>query len=125
MSSPVRVSQLWIPGRLPGLNDIVAMNRSSHHAYHACKNKWHHTIGLIAMASGAKRFERAHIRLQWVEPNKRRDPDNVCGGLKFILDALKLSGVLGSDGWAGVLSIAHTWGVDKSNPGVRVTLIAG
>ena len=46
------------------------------------------------------RFDRpVLIHYRWIEPNRRRDKDNVAFAKKFILDALQEAGVIKSDGW--------------------------
>lgn len=93
--------------------------------YAQAKAKHSHEIGLLAKAAGIPAFEAAHFTFHWVEPNKRRDPDNVAaGGRKFCLDALQQCGVLPNDGWKQILSFADTFEVNAANPGVMVVLRA-
>lgn len=61
------------------------------------------------------------MALGWVEPGKRRDPDNIRAGVKFILDALVAEGALPGDGWRHVHGLSDTYEVGPV-PGVRVTL---
>lgn len=123
----MRVASLWIPGRMPGQNELGAMlrHKGGYRKYAAIKRKWQETIGLLLASSPIAPFEAAHVRFELVEPNKRRDPDNACAGaVKICLDALQQHGVLGNDGWTQVLSLSFKWRVDKAKPGVLVTLLA-
>ena len=67
-------------------------------------------------------MRNAYVTCRWIERNAKRDPDNICAGLKFILDTLVYKKILPGDGWADVLGIAHAFAIDASNPGVLVTL---
>lgn len=122
----VKTAQLWIPGRLPGLNELMAMAlrpKYGRRLYAQAKAKHSHEIGLLARAAGIPAFEAAHFKFHWVEPNRRRDKDNVAaGGRKLILDALQECSVLGNDGWKQILSFADTFEVNAANPGVMVVL---
>lgn len=93
---------------MPGLNDLIACAKVSGrrngqknwNAYAAMKKQWGEIIKLTALAQGIKPVTRVWIDYVWIEPNKKRDPDNVCaGGRKLILDGLVHAGVLPGDGW--------------------------
>lgn len=110
---------LWLPGRFLGLNDLL-LNRGSRITE---KKRQCATVVLLAQAARVPRFASAHVSFEWAEPNKRRDPDNFCGGgAKVILDALQHAGVIPGDGWGHVLGLSHRWACDPKNPGVQVTL---
>jgi hypothetical protein len=60
-------------------------------------------------------------RFRVVERDRRRDPDNFCGGsAKLVLDGLVKCRVLPNDGWGGVLSLSYQWEVGE--PCIEVTL---
>lgn len=115
---------LWIPMPLPGLNDIIGESSRSHHGWNRLKQKWGRTVVLYARAQGFETIQTpAHFELEFIEPNRRRDPDNIIsGGCKVILDALVQAGLLSDDGWDEVASILPSWRVDSEKPGVRVTV---
>lgn len=125
---------LWIPLPLPNLNDLIKeatdtirtksgqVLRGVHYA-----NMKRHWAGVVRIHAHAQHFDPiagpAHYEIEFVEPNRRRDPDGlVAGGLKIIFDALQEAGLMQNDGWANVLSISPTWRVDKTKPGVRLTV---
>lgn len=58
----------------------------------------------------------------WIEPNRKRDKDNIAFAKKFIQDALVDCEVLKDDGWTNVIGFTDTFGVDKKNPRVVVTI---
>jgi hypothetical protein len=114
-------AELWIPGRLCGLNELM-LDRSVR-----IRDKKKARLAIMALCFAARlpRFERAYIDFEWVEPNKRRDPDGfTSGGRKVILDALQHALVLPGDGWRHVLGFTDTWRCDPTAPGVLVVLRA-
>lgn len=63
------------------------------------------------------------IDFKWTEPNQKRDPDNIIGGQKVILDALVICGVIPNDTQQWIKGIRHTFmGPDKLNPKIVVTV---
>lgn len=116
---------LWVPGKLPGLNDLIAAAKGHGGrgwGYSKLKREWTDTVMLLAKARRLPSFQRVRIGFLWVEQSRRRDPDNIAaGGRKLILDGLVKAGVLPEDGWAEVESWHDTFTVG-SEPGVRVEL---
>lgn len=117
---------LWIPGPLPGLNDLLAAKGSGHgraNAYARLKARWTDHIALLARAARLRPVAAAEITFAWCERNRRRDPDNIAaGGRKLVLDALVAAGVLPNDGWGQVREWTDTFELTRT-PGVRVTLV--
>ncbi len=117
---------LTIPGRLPGMNDMLAAARSSKGRYNGwakIKAEWERIIAAHIHAQGIRPVDRAHLKITWIEPNGRRDPDNIRAGAKIILDTLVQTKILATDTQKHVLGIADRWGRDKLNPRVRVEII--
>lgn len=117
----MRTVRLWLPGRLPGLNDLLFTNVGARIKH---QNGPKQAVALLVQAQRVTPFERpVRLTFEWREPNKRRDPDGICaGGAKVTIDALKTAGVLPNDGWKNIAAIAHTWRVDAKAPGVMVTI---
>lgn len=120
---------LWIPGPLPGLNELLAAAKSGRgrgNAYARLKADWTQSVWAHAKAAHLKPMTTpVRISFLWVEKDRRRDPDNVAGGgRKLILDGLVKAGVLKDDGAAEIRSWTDTFTVDKANPGVRVELVS-
>ena len=113
-----------INGRLPGLNDYTKACRTHRQVgakmKRECQQK---VVGVINEVLPDTSFKKIKLDIRWVEPNKRRDPDNISSfGTKVILDALVAAGIISDDGWDEIESINHTWSVDKQNPRVEVKI---
>lgn len=123
------MNEVFIPGPLPGLNELLAQKRhrtkNGGDAYNVTKAAYGGQIAMIFRASGVRRIERAILHFVWVEPHRRRDPDNVsAGGRKLILDSLTDAGILvNGDGWKGIVHLSEQWEVDANRPGVRVSVV--
>lgn len=92
-------------------------------AYSNMKKDYTALAMMQAMDKGT--FEGAvDITLTWYRKDRRSDPDNVAGGIKFLLDGFVKAGLLKNDGFKQVNSITHYFGVDKDNPRVDVELIS-
>ncbi len=117
---------LWVPGQLPGMNELIAAAKGQGgrgYAYAKLKRQWTQTIVLLCKAARLPHLPCARLQFEWREKARHRDPDNVAaGGRKLILDGLVEAGVLPGDGWDYVLGWEDTFVVDK-NPGVKVELV--
>jgi Holliday junction resolvase RusA-like endonuclease len=110
----------FIPGPLPGRNEAEKAARTNR--YQAAKLKFDWTLQCqCAMGGTGKKFDRVNVELIWVEANRRRDPDNIMGGIKYVLDGIVKAGILKNDGWAQIASIENKFETGI-NPGVWVTL---
>lgn len=76
-----------------GMNELIAAARTNR--YVAAKQERENIEYVMWHAKAAMTKERfkpikgkAHVHIEFIEPNARRDPSNVLGGVKFILDAL-------------------------------------
>ena len=110
-----------IPFRLPGMNEIIDANRESRYAGATQKA----TYTLLARNAGQNAepvIGRVDVVCTWYCKDRRRDPDNVSAGIKFVLDGLIQAGVLQNDGWKQIRSIRHEFSVDKQRPRVEVEL---
>jgi len=92
----------------PSLNEFANLRRSNAWKYRSLRSAWHYAIGqaLLEARSMSRR------PLAWPRPPKERvsvrvtryapahhwlDPDNLTGGLKPVLDALKAHEVIDND----------------------------
>lgn len=116
---------LWIPGQMPGLNELIAAAKGAGGtgaAYAKLKRAWTETVWALAKRDRLPHFQRASLAFEWREPNRRRDPDNIAaGGRKLILDGLVTAKVLPGDGWAHVARWTDRFEV-AGFPGVLVTI---
>jgi hypothetical protein len=116
----------FIDGTLPSMNDIIAACHSKYRGkYNNMKKKSAERISLAMRESNIQHVDHALFEFLWIEPNKRRDPDNVCaGGRKFILDTIVSCGIMKDDSAKYVMGFKDDWGYDKESPGVQVTIKA-
>jgi len=56
----------------------------------------------------------------WVEPNRKRDKDNIAFAKKFIQDALVSAGVLQGDGWKHIEGFTDFFEVDSESPRIEI-----
>ena len=85
------IQRFEIPGRLAGLNEIIAAARLSKFASSAQKREETNRCAWSARAAAPALVPvelPAVFRFVWIEPNEARDPDNIAAGAKFILDGL-------------------------------------
>jgi len=120
------IQTLWIPGRLPGLNEIVEDAKGSGgrgRKYSKSKREETDRIAWLAKAARLKPMGRVRVIFEWREPNLKRDVDNIRAGAKYVLDGLVAAKVLAKDGRKHVVGLADEYGLDRLLPGVLVTLI--
>lgn len=113
-----------IPGRLSGLNEMVNANRTN--PYKGAKlKKDNERIVMDALRYQRVQpvYEPVYLRFMWVEPNKRRDKDNIASAHKYILDALVKMGILENDGWKQILGFSDRFAVDPKNPHIVVEIL--
>lgn len=114
--------KLEIPGRLPGLNEIIAAAKSHYAKYSTEKKEYTEEVAWLAKKAKLPRYEKSYLVITWHEPNSRRDPDNVMAGQKFILDGLVQAGVIPDDSQKYILGIYHRFMVDRKNPRIEVEI---
>ena len=109
------------PGRLPGLNEIIdaaKQGRGKYQPYAIMKEQYTSDIGWLAKKLPA--YNRVDITITWYEPDLRRDPDNIMGGAKFVMDGLVAGGAIKDDSQRYINSISHQFEVDRENPRVEI-----
>lgn len=130
--------KLFIEGPLPGMNEIIELAKKSGNrrgakcwnGYAEMKKTWGEIVKLTALAQKIKPVSaRVWIDYVWYEPNRKRDPDNVCaGGRKLILDGLVHAGVLQGDGWkhiSGHSDVFTCVRMGHGRPGVMIVIREG
>lgn len=116
---------LIIPGKLDNLNDYISAERTNRHKGAKMKADNGNIVSLaIGRCMRGVRIERpVYMDYLWVEPNRRRDLDNISSfGRKVIQDALVQCGVLQDDGWKHVVGFSDRFEVDKVNPRIEVLI---
>lgn len=106
------IQKFTIPARLPGLNEIIEANRTNR--YEGAKQK---EIADMLVAFHAKRIKPLEspcvVKIRFIEPNKKRDIDNIYSGAKFVLDGLRKAGILKNDSQKWVVDLKCEIGFDK------------
>ena len=112
--------KIVIEGEMPGMNKIIAAAKSHYGAY--AKIKKENTESVAWVAKKIPKKERVYLDITWYCKNKRRDPDNIAGAIKFILDGLVEAGVIANDGWKENGGWSNKFEVDKENPRVEIII---
>lgn len=118
-TSHPNIQTLFIPGPLPGANDII---RKHHMVYSKLKSQWGLTCARCILVAKLKRVQYCRISFLWQEKHNRRDDDNVIFGQKFVLDALRDTKIIPDDRRQFIHSLTHRVIVVPTNPGVFVTV---
>ncbi len=115
--------KLVIKGRLPGLNEYIEAERQHRQKAAKLKRDAEEIVIWSAKASLRGKIPTPTImHYLWVEPNKKRDKDNISSfGRKVIQDALVKAGYLPGDGWNWIEGFTDSFEVDRMNPRIEVT----
>lgn len=93
------MTKFTIHSRLPSLNDVISDNRANR--YKGAKLKKDTEAIIIAEIKKQKvqpvTEYPVEVFIRWVEPNRKRDVDNIQSSKKFILDAMVKAGVIVND----------------------------
>lgn len=114
--------QFTIPGRLDGVNEYTYTNRRNPIEGGKMKRRNQDAVCWAIKAAHLKPMGKVNVHVEWIEPNMRRDKDNIRGGIKFILDALVEMGILANDGWNQIGNLSDSYMVNKREPRIIVTL---
>lgn len=123
------------PAPLDGLNELIRAEKTDWRYGNRIKRE----NGLNAQASCIYAMRasgwkcprgKCLVTLTFVEPHRRRDPDNILGGAKFILDGITKKRGLRSYGAGALEDDSQRWVelrfgpilVDKENPGCWVRI---
>jgi hypothetical protein len=125
----------FVPGPLPGLNDIIDASKTGFFArgkrskrmfeYTLMARRWTKAVGdhiYIGAKGDVPEFDYVQIVFKWLEKNKKRDPDNIAASRKFILDGMVKVGLIPTDGWRHI----HSWDdyfMVSADPGVFVSVM--
>ncbi|MCM1128221.1 MAG: RusA family crossover junction endodeoxyribonuclease [Lachnospiraceae bacterium] len=117
--------KLIIPGRLDCLNDYIAAERVNRYKGAKMKAINENIVAAAVMQCmrGLEIEKPVFMEYTWIEPNRRRDKDNISSfGRKVIQDALVITGVLKDDGWKYVSGFSDRFKVDKKNPRIEILI---
>lgn len=112
-----------IPGRLVGLNEYINACRRNRYAGAKIKKDAQTAICWEIKRQKVKRFKNpVDVHITWIEPNMKRDKDNISFAKKFILDSLVQMQIIQDDGWKWVNNLSDKFYVNKKEPRIIVTL---
>ena len=115
--------RLIISGRLPDLNETIDVCRRDKYMAAREKKRCTEMVAWIARAANIKRMSRVDLIVTWYEETRKRDPDNIHAGIKFILDGLVLAGVIKNDTQRYVGDVTHRVRLDRDNPRIEVEIL--
>jgi Holliday junction resolvase RusA-like endonuclease len=104
------------------LNEIISASKRHHMQYSNLKGVYTNLVCRHAQEQGTPKFERINAVITWYCKDRRKDPDNIRSGEKFLWDGLVKAGVLKNDGWSEIGNVTHQFEVDKDNPRIVVSL---
>ena len=120
--------EVWIPGRMPGENEIIKAAKSGKgkgNAYSRLKKKWTDYIAAIFQDCQIEPMGIISLVFVWVEKNKKRDKDNITAAKKFIFDGMQQAGVIPNDGWGNIATWQDCFEINPYSPGVKVFIYDG
>ena len=120
-----REFELFIPGPLPGLNEMIAAAKSGRRGgnrYAKRKKDWTEYIRDLISECTPSPMAAVSLVIRYYEPNRKRDKDNIAAGKKFIIDALVSAGVIPNDGWKHLRGWRESFHIDRNSPGVSITI---
>lgn len=119
-----------ISGRLIGQNDWFEILKKDRYyrdyrkSYSAkVKSDIEEDIGWFIKASKIKPVtSKVFVRFTWIEPNMKRDFDNISFAKKFIFDALVKMNIIANDGWKNIDGFSDKFRLNRTNPRIIVEL---
>ena len=131
-----RYNKNGTPAPLDGLNELINAERGDWRIGNRLKRKnGKNAESACAAAMKEQGWRcpkgRCLVTLKFVEVNRRRDPDNIYGGAKFILDGITKRSGRRTYGAGAIVDDSQKWvklrydediSVDKERPGCWVTI---
>ena len=111
----------FIPKKFPSLNDVIKEARGNKYGSNKQKQDLTDYVRLYILTHPEIYFvESARFKFTWIEPNKRRDPDNIASSQKFLFDGFVKGGILRNDKHAQVKGIQHEFGFGAEGVWVEI-----
>lgn len=120
----MKQAKIIFPYRFSGMNEYSKAQRINR--FQGGSMKKNET--LIAKITAQKQCKElftnpVEIWFLWVEPNRKRDPDNIAAAKKFILDGLVSAGIILNDTQKYIRAFRDEFSVDKENPRVELIIM--
>jgi Holliday junction resolvase RusA-like endonuclease len=115
-----------INGRLPGLNEYTAANRTNPHKGGKMKKNAEEALiwSIRQQLRGIHINRPVILKYDFYEPNKKRDLDNISSfAHKVIQDSLVKTKVLKNDGWKNITGFLDQFYCDPKNPRIEVAIV--
>lgn len=113
-----------VPETLNNLNDYTTANRRNKYVGGKMKNDNEIiiTAAILEQIRTVRITKPVKISYTWIEPNRKRDLDNIAFAKKFVQDALVKNGILENDGWKNITGFEDHFQVDKNNPRIEILI---
>ena len=120
-----RNMKIVIGGRLDGLNEYTKACRGNKFAGNEMKHKNQNVVVAEILARHLKPITKfpVALKINWYEPNKRRDIDNITFATKFIQDALVETGIIPDDSQKYINKVEHEVFEDKARPRIEIEVV--
>ena len=120
--------EVWIPGKLPGENEIIkAAKRSgkgTSNQYTKMKKDWSEYVAGIFIGCGLEQAEAIFVDFEWIDYDRRHDKDNIAAAKKFIFDGMVKAGFIQDDGWKHIIGWKESFRASIFNIGVNLRIKA-
>ena len=117
--------KVTVPGRLEGLNEFIAANRTNARTGNKMKRDGQRICFYYIRNCLKKAKIREPVRLHYTfyEQDRRRDLDNISGFFhKVFQDALVEAKYLTNDGWNSIIGFSDEFEVDKKHPRIEIEI---
>lgn len=114
-----------IDGRLDDLNKYTKACRTNPYVGAKMKKDNERIVMYYIQQAKLKPITNYPVKLKidWYEPNRKKDIDNITFSTKFILDSLVKMNIIEDDSQKYINEIEHYIHVDKNQPRIEVSLI--
>ena len=122
-----QIDRVTVKGRMIGLNEYINAERTNKYKAAQLKRDAEEEVTLALVEAYRAGTLHSHISpcelwITWVEPNHRRDLDNISFGTKAIQDAMVRAGVFPDDDTRCISLLHHTVAFDANNPRIEITI---
>jgi len=124
-NNKIKTQQFTILGSLPGMSEIIDAAKIHWSNYSKMKEKYTNIVIeniWESINSPLIKYDEIDVDIFWIEPNYKRDYDNIMGGQKFIFDGIRTAGIISDDSQKHIGSITNHFDTDKINPRIIVTV---